>query len=137
MPEKERVEKTVFIYSTLKSLLAALLLTAIFILIISAVYLAADIKEEVCRGLITASAVFSVFLSSLSGGRRIRKQGIFQGAANGILYTLVLYLTGFLAFGFPGLGKGVLATAALCALVGALGGIIGVNIRPKSVKKRR
>lgn len=137
MPEKERVEKTVFIYSTLKSLLWALILTALLILILSAVYLAADIKEELCRTMITVSAVFSVFISSLSGGRRIRKQGIILGAANGALYTLVLYLTGFLAFGFPGLGKGVLATAALCALAGAIGGIIGVNIKPKSGKRRR
>lgn len=137
MAEKEKEEKTLFIYCTLKSLLTALLLTALLLLIISAVYLAADIKEEACRALITASAVFSVFLSSVSGGRRIRKQGIFLGAANGILYTLVLYLTGFLAFGFPGMGKGVIATAALSALAGALGGIIGVNIRAKNAKRRR
>ena len=77
MAEKEKEEKTLFIYCTLKSLLTALLLTALLLLIISAVYLAADIKEEACRALITASAVFSVFLSSVSGGRRIRKQGIF------------------------------------------------------------
>lgn len=52
-----------------------------------------------------------------------------MGVALAVLYALVLYLTGFLAFGFPGFSKGVLPTAALLALGGALGGIIGVNIR--------
>ncbi len=129
MTDNERAGKSLFIYTLSKGLLTALVLTGVLLLVLAAAYLIGDMADNLARALVTASSVFSVFLSSLLGGRKLRSRGLFLGVVLAVLYALVLYLTGFLAFGFPGFSKGVLPTAALLALGGALGGIIGVNIR--------
>lgn len=129
MTDNERTGKSLFVYTLSKSLLLSLVLTGAFLLVLAAAYLIGDIKDSAARALVTASSVLSVFVSSVIGGRKLRKHGLVLGIAAALLYAIVLYITGFMAFGFPGFSKGVLPTAALLSLGGALGGIIGVNIR--------
>ncbi len=129
MTDNERAGKSLFVYTLSKCLLLSLVLTGALLLALAAVYLIGDIKESVARALVTVSSILSVFSSSVAGGRKLRKQGLILGIATALLYAAALYITGFMAFGFPGFSKGVLPTAALLALGGALGGIIGVNIR--------
>ncbi len=128
MSEKEFKVKSEMIYGILKSLLGALLITAVMLLILSAVYLATDLSEKTSQALVSFLAIFSVFISSLTGSLKIKRNGLLKGALIGILYSFILYMTGFLAFGFPGFNKGLLSTMALCTLSGILGGVIGVNI---------
>lgn len=117
-----------FLCSVLKSLLLSMVLTAFFLLALSVVYLSTDLAEGLCRSLVTASALVSVFVAAFSGAHGRRKQGLFLGAASGAFYAAVLFSTGFLAFGFPGFHKSFLATLGLCLICGALGGIVGVNV---------
>jgi putative membrane protein (TIGR04086 family) len=118
-------------YGILRGLLSSLVITGLSLLIISVIYLAGDFSENLLRTLVTAFALLSVFISSLSGGLSLRRQGLFMGFCIGALYALCLYITGFLSFGFPGFSKGLLGTLALSVLMGSLGGIIGVNIKRK------
>lgn len=129
MTDNERAGKSLFFYAASKGLLTALILTGIFLLVLAAAYLIGDMAEALARALVTASSVLSVFIAALFGGRKLRRQGLVLGIMVAILYAGTLYLTGFLAFGFPGFSKGVLPTVALLSMGGAFGGIIGVNIR--------
>lgn len=132
--EKDAGGRLTMTYAVLRSLLAALVLTAFFLLVISILYLTTDLNEAACRGFVTASAIASVFLASFFGARSLSKRGLFLGALCGALYALFLYLTGFLAFGFPGFHRGLASTLALCLLSGAFGGVAGVNMRPPKRK---
>lgn len=129
MAEKEIKSSASIIYGTAKSLLFSLVLTALLIFAISAAYLVLEVSEKTASLLVTLSAVTSVFLASALGARKIKRRGLILGTATGAAYALTLYLTGFLAFGFPGLNKGLMSTAALLMLGGAAGGIVGVNIK--------
>ena len=116
MTDNERAGKSLFVYTLSKCLLLSLVLTGALLLALAAVYLIGDIKESVARALVTVSSILSVFSSSVAGGRKLRKQGLILGIATALLYAAALYITGFMAFGFPGFSKGVLPTAALLAL---------------------
>ncbi len=131
MDEKENKKDRFLIYNILMGLLSALTLTGLSLLVIAVIYLNGEMKDATAQNLVTACAILSVFLSSASRGRSIRKGGLLLGSLVGALYSLCLYFTGFLAFGFPGFTGGLLATLALSVLSGAIGGIVGVNLKGK------
>ena len=131
MEEREKKREKAMLINILGGILASLVLTGLSLLIISAVYLTRDLSDETARKLVTACAFFSVFLSSAAAGKKGRQKGLLTGTLIGAGYSLCLYITGFLAFGFPGFSKGLLSTLALSVLCGALGGIVGVNLRRK------
>lgn len=129
MDEKEKSNKAKMIYGIIKGAFLSVASTALLLLAVSAAYLAWDISEETSRVMVTGAALFSVFISSLLSGRKMKKRGLILGAATGAAYSVMIYLTGISAFGFPGFTKGILFAAALFMLSGAVGGIFGVNIK--------
>ncbi len=129
MEEKKGEGKIFFVYSVLKGLLTEAVITALMLLVVSAAYLVGEADEGAARIWVAVSAAVAVLFSAFGVGCRLKKNGLLSGAVTGLLYAAMLYLTGFLAFGFPGMGKGFFPTAGLSALIGAAGGIAGVNIR--------
>ena len=130
----EDKKKGIFLNSVLKSVLTSLVLTGLSLLCIAVIYLNKDFSDDLARKLVTVCALTSVFISSLASGIKMRSRGLVLGLLSGIFYALCLYITGFIAFGFPGFSKGLLSTLALSVLSGVLGGIAGVNLRGR--KKR-
>ena len=107
MEEREKKREKAMLINILGGILASLVLTGLSLLIISAVYLTRDLSDETARKLVTACAFFSVFLSSAAAGKKGRHKGLLTGTLIGAGYSLCLYITGFLAFGFlPGVFKG-------------------------------
>ena len=125
--EEKRFSHTV--YSVLSSLLWSLVITGLALLAISVVYLNVDFSEKTLQLLVSVTAFLSVLISNVIISARLRKNGLLIGALSGLSYALTLYITGFLAFGFPGFNKGLLVTALISILSGGIGGIIGVNIK--------
>ena len=118
----------------LGGILSALVITGLSLLVTSVIYLTRDLSDDTARNIVTVCAFLSVFLSSAASGKRQRQRGLLTGALVGAGYGLCLYITGFLAFGFPGFSGGLLSTLALAVLSGAVGGIVGVNLKGR--KKR-
>ncbi len=128
MEEKNRNR---LIHSVLKSVLAALILTGLSLLLISVIYLNRDLSDDLARKLVTICAFSSVFAANVGTGIKMRCKGLLSGLLSGSFYALCLYVTGFLAFGFPQFSKGLLSTLVLSVLCGVAGGIVGVNIKGK------
>ncbi|UUZ84435.1 TIGR04086 family membrane protein [Paenibacillus sp. P26] len=70
----------------------------------------------------------SMFLGGLMSGKRSASKGWYHGGMLGIVYTLLVWLIGFLAFDH-GFSKGMLQLGGLALIAGALGGMIGVNLK--------
>lgn len=128
---EEKKEKVFLLYSVLKSLLSALVITGLSLLVISVIYLNRDLTDTLARNLVTASALLSVFLSAAVSGVKMKRKGLIMGLLSGAAYALCLYITGFLAFGILKFSKSLVSTLTLCIISGALGGIAGVNLRRK------
>ena len=126
---EEKKKKSSLIHFTLEGLLSALVLTGLSLLIVSVIYLSRDLSDETARNIVTGCALSSVFISSVFSGKKLKNKGLILGALLGTAYSLCLYFTGFMAFGFPGFSKGLLSTLALSVLCGIIGGITGVNLR--------
>lgn len=120
--------------TVLKSVVISLVVTAAALFALALIYAISDIPEGIEKTMVTAISLFAVFFASLFTSKKLRRQGLLNGMMVGFLYMLILYLTGFLAFGFPGISKGIVATLLMGMLAGAVGGIIGVNVRIKRKK---
>ena len=131
MEDKNERKENALLVNALGGILSSLVITGLSLLIVSVVYLTGDLTDEKARSIVSACAFVSVFLSSAAIGRKRRRQGLLTGLLTGVGYSFCLYITGFLAFGFPHFSKGLLSTLALSVMCGAIGGIVGVNLKRK------
>lgn len=70
----------------------------------------------------------SVLAGSFASGRRSGVKGWYHGGLLGLMYSVIVLIIGFLSFD-KGLDWSIAAFAAAAFLVGAIGGIAGVNTK--------
>ncbi|MDQ0090011.1 putative membrane protein (TIGR04086 family) [Paenibacillus anaericanus] len=72
----------------------------------------------------------SIVMGGIVSGKRARQKGWYQGALTGLLYGILLLLISFLALD-TSLTLSDLALLIPTFVLGALGGVIGVNVSGK------
>ncbi len=108
---------------------------SIVLLFIASVITALACMPEVIINLIVAAVTYlSAGVCGFRAARRAGKNGLLSGAASGIIYSAVLYIIACIVFGKIGFSASSAVTFGLCLLSGAVGGLIGINIRPKRRK---
>lgn len=123
--EKERPA----LLSCLLNLITAYAVTVVLVLLFALVLCYADIGEEwISRGakIIT---VFSVALAGALCARSGRRGGWLVGGVSGVLYMILLYAIGYIAFGGVELGAAAALKLVYGAVAGIVGGIIGINLK--------
>jgi putative membrane protein (TIGR04086 family) len=69
---------------------------------------------------------FAIFIGSYACGKRINNKGWYHGGILGLVYAVIIILIGFLSMN-NGISFQTLFAIAVAYLLGALGGILGVN----------
>mgnify|MGYP001258209537 CR=1 FL=1 len=70
----------------------------------------------------------AVFFGGIVSGKRSGNKGWYHGGMLGVLYSLLVLIVGFLALD-AGFSKATPMLVTLCFLLGALGGMLGVNMK--------
>lgn len=96
--------------------------------IVSLLLLWTDIQETRLSAFSFIVHSIAVFAGGLVSGKRAGSKGWYHGGIVGLLYSLLVMMIGFLAFD-AGIQKETPVLITLCFLLGALGGILGVNTR--------
>jgi putative membrane protein (TIGR04086 family) len=68
----------------------------------------------------------AIFIGSYACGKRINNKGWYHGGILGLVYALIIILIGFLSMD-NGISFQTLLAVAVAYLLGAIGGILGVN----------
>ncbi|MBP1156552.1 MULTISPECIES: TIGR04086 family membrane protein [unclassified Paenibacillus] len=97
-------------------------------LIASLILLATDIPEDSWAGTTLFIHGLAMLVGGIVSGKRSGSKGWYQGILLGSIYTAVVWIIGFLAYD-SGLTKDMLILAGLALTAGAIGGIIGVNLK--------
>lgn len=82
------------------------------------------------RQLSTAAYIvhcIAVLLGSIAGSRAAGERGWYYGGVIGLIYALVMMCIGFVVYSTFSFDAGGLLRILLMALIGAFGGMIGVN----------
>ncbi len=110
----------------IKGILTGVIATIAGILIFAVIVNLTGINQSVIKGVNQFIKIISVFIGclfSFSG-----EKGLIKGAISGIIITVITYLI-FLLFGAASFGTGFLIDLALLTVVGAISGIIAVNVK--------
>lgn len=112
----------------LRGLMFAFAVMAVGALAASVAVTAGDQGEEVLPVYAWIIHGLSVLAGSFASGRRSGMKGWYHGGLLGLLYSIIVLIIGFLSFD-KGMDGSVALFAAAAFLVGAVGGIFGVNTK--------
>lgn len=112
-----------------KGVLIAVILTLVSVFIYSVVLTYTNISESTVFPVILLITALSILISSSISTIKIKKNGIINGGAIGLIYILLLYLiSSITTTGFT-LTLSSIAVISASIIAGMLGGIVGVNIK--------
>ncbi|MFE5320122.1 TIGR04086 family membrane protein [Paenibacillus sp. NPDC056579] len=113
-------------------LLSGLLYSMIFMLIgtflISLLMMATNLQETSLFGYTMSVHGVAMFIGGIVSGKRSGTRGWYHGGMLGIFYCLIVWMIGFLAYD-TGLSVETLYLLGLTFGSGALGGILGINMK--------
>ena len=102
----------------------ATILTAIYSLIMNFIDFSSGVDSAINVGLTSISLIFGTILAAKLYGRK----GWLIGLSVGVLFYIALYAIGVLFGAEATLGLYDLIRFSLCALVGILSGMLGINL---------
>jgi len=112
----------------LAGLIYAFILMAAATVLISLLLLSGDGGEESLPTYAYGIHALALLSGSFVSGKRAGRKGWYFGGILGLLYGIIVLAIGFLSFD-RGLDLQTLAFIAAAFLIGAVGGIMGVNTR--------
>lgn len=128
---KERSEASLAILKYIKSLLISLIITFACIILFAFIIKWSSLPDSVISPVNLVIKGVSVFVGALVLTKSSTK-GIVKGLIFSVIYSLVSFSVFSILAGEFILGLGLVADFAFTAVVGAIAGIIGVNIKKKA-----
>lgn len=123
----ENIGNSHIIFNIIKGVLISFLFTIISLVILSILLVYTNLSEEIIQPVIITLTGISILLGSSIITRKIRKNGLFNGAIIGIIYILTIYLiSSALSSNFQ-----LSISSIIMMLVGLICGILGRNNRSK------
>ena len=105
----------------------SLIITIILLLIFSALLTYTNLNENTIPAVIIIVTSISILIGSLISSKNIKKNGLTNGALVGLIYILFIYLISSIINGNFGMNMYSVIMIGTSILIGAIGGIIGVN----------
>lgn len=135
---KEATEKTSFfdVVYLCKNTLFCFLVTGVLLLIgaVFATYL--SVAEWTIDILVLVLTAICVLVGGCRAAKHTGRQGLVQGGIFGAVYMMVLTLIGMIAYGSWTMSQEVWLSVLIGILCGAIGGMLGVNTKSKTKRKR-
>ena len=118
----------------LKGVALAFVISVVLLLVCAVIMTYSPIPDGATRAVTIAVSGISILIAGFVVSRKTRRQGWLAGATCGLLYAAALYVFGSLIMLDFSITVSTMIVAAMGFVLGALGGIIGINTRPR---KRR
>ncbi|MDF2961692.1 MAG: hypothetical protein K0S39_3427 [Paenibacillus sp.] len=109
-------------------LMYAMIFMLIGTLMTSLLMLATSMQESSLFSYTMSIHGVAMFVGGLVSGKRSGSKGWYHGGMLGLVYTVIVWIIGFLAYD-AGLTGQTLYLLGLSFLSGSLGGMIGVNLK--------
>ena len=109
-------------------LIYAMLVAGTSTIILSLLLAATGLKEQSMPTYVYLIHGLAVFVGGFIAARRSGEKGLYRGGLLGIIYCLIVVLISYLGFDVR-MSLQTLIFVCICFLTGALGGILGINVR--------
>lgn len=121
--------------SVLKGILAAYIITIPAFMLFALILANTDFPQKLISPAVVVTTIISVLTAGSVSTKGVRNKGWLNGSVVGFIYMLILYIFSSLVFKNFAIDKYVVTMSLIGILTGAIGGIVGINI--KSGKKYR
>lgn len=113
------------LFSIIKGTLVAFFVTVITLMFFSMLLVYTDLSEETIKPVIITITGISILIGSSIGTKKLKKNGLINGAIIGILYILIIYIiSSILNSNFA-----INLMSLIMIGIGLIGGILGRNNR--------
>lgn len=126
---KAALSEHVTLWSLIKGIFAAYLITLPAFVVFSFVLTYTDFPEKYISTSVIIITIMSVLIAGSTATRNVRNRGWLNGAVVGIIYMLGLYLFSSLIFKDFTIDRHVIIMFLIGILIGSVGGIIGINFK--------
>lgn len=117
-----------------KNILMCFLLTILVLFVASWISVMVNLPEAAVALVVSVITYLCVGICGFRSARHTGSNGLLAGALAGLVYVIILYVIGCIAFAEISFSTSAALTAVICVVCGAIGGIVGVNTKSK---KRR
>ena len=124
----KKTDKNNNVYAIVKGFFIALIISLVGIFIYASVLVNTSIQENTIKPVIMTITGISILIGSSISSLQIKKKGILNGICVGGIYILSLYILSSIAFCGFGFNLNSIIIILVSIILGAIGGIIGVNI---------
>ena len=107
------------------------IVTFLAVLVLAVIYILAPLSMGAVRCAMFVICIVVMFAASFLAGRKARSGGWLAGAIVTGVYGLVMVILGWLTGASPILSLKWILTLITALLIGAMGGIVGLNTKPK------
>ena len=125
--ETKQVIENKNLTSILKGVAISLVTTFILLVIFAAILTFTNVQENAIVPVVIVITGISLLIGSTIGNRKIRKNGLINGALVGLIYILILYLISSFLNGNFLLNMKSIIMIIVSIIFGILGGVIAVN----------
>lgn len=95
-----------------------------------------DFPEKYLSPVVVITTIISLLLAGSTCTRGLRNKGWLNGSIVGFIYMLILYILSSIIFGNFTIDKYVITMSIIGILTGAIGGIVGINLKSGGRKVR-
>ena len=118
-----------------KGILISYLITIPAFIIFAFILTYTSFPEKFIPAAVTFTTVISVLIAGSKATRNVKNKGWMNGGVVGFLYVIVLYLISSITFKKFTIDKHGITILIIGVLTGAIGGIIGINLK-KNIHSR-
>lgn len=126
----ESFERNNIFLKIIKGVVISIIFTLISLTIFSALLTYTNLSENLIQPVVISVTGISILVGSFFTTRKVTKNGIIKGISVGLIYILLIYLISSVinnANFSLSIGSIIMITVGI--LCGAIGGIIGVNVK--------
>ncbi|MDI6602164.1 MAG: TIGR04086 family membrane protein [Thermoanaerobacteraceae bacterium] len=116
------------IKNVIEGVLIGYVLAIVIFLIYGIVLSFTSVSEETMPSVTKVVSGITIFLSGLLSARKIKGRGWLYGGLAGFIYIILLLILSVIFLKGFQFNSNVLLDIAIAILIGALGGILGINI---------
>lgn len=141
LSSKTPIKESITIYTVIKGIIISYLITIPLFCIFALILTNTDFPEKLTSTVVLITTLISILVAGSTSTKGLRSKGWLNGSVVGLIYILILYLISSIVFKNFAVDRYVVTMGIIGILTGAIGGIIGINVKKsphkhnKSIKK--
>jgi putative membrane protein (TIGR04086 family) len=117
------------LFSLLKGLLVSYVITIPAFMLFALILANTDFPQKLISPAVVVTTIISVLTAGSVSTKGLKSRGWLNGSIVGLIYMFLLYIFSSLLFKNFAIDKYVVTMAVIGILTGAIGGIVGINIK--------